>query len=543
MNINKIKIEKFKSIYDSLELDFSNIQGFWKISGQVGAGKTTIGEAIIFGLFGSINGKNNKDLISWGEKHCIIEIWCESKGKNIHIYRENNMYGQSMLNVNVDGEDIIFSNKRNAQAQLENDYFDISKTTLELLCIISFNNFKSIATLGERDARIFLDQILGFEKLTELINICKDCKKENYININQSQIEVAKLESQIDKLNQLNNIKKIDGDIKELKKNININESKILNIKSTSGVQIDNLKQSLKEYNKQLTTILTLGKQKAKEIEMIKNGICPICGSKIDSSKLKDKELERNLLLQQHKQISDNIKNINIELEKNINIMNNSIKEIENDIKSDQIDIVRLEEYEKRTQINSETILELQQEINKTSKLLDLYNKEDREWEQLLCILSNNIRSNVLSSFLPIFNQNINRYALKLQLPYYITFDTKFKCTIKVNGCKDDISISSLSTGQLKVVDMVVILGLLGTLISNSNLNLMFLDELFSNLDIELRNNVCVLLRETISKNNTIFIISHQDIPEELLDGEINIKLIPHEKFHKKSLIICKNLK
>ena len=194
MNINKIKIEKFKSIYDSLELDFSNIQGFWKISGQVGAGKTTIGEAIIFGLFGSINGKNNKDLISWGEKHCIIEIWCESKGKNIHIYRENNMYGQSMLNVNVDGEDIIFSNKRNAQAQLENDYFDISKTTLELLCIISFNNFKSIATLGERDARIFLDQILGFEKLTELINICKDCKKENYININQSQIEVAKLE-------------------------------------------------------------------------------------------------------------------------------------------------------------------------------------------------------------------------------------------------------------------------------------------------------------------------------------------------------------
>ena len=543
MNINKIKIEKFKSIYDSLELDFSNIQGFWKISGQVGAGKTTIGEAIIFGLFGSINGKNNKDLISWGEKHCIIEIWCESKGKNIHIYRENNMYGQSMLNVNVDGEDIIFSNKRNAQAQLENDYFDISKTTLELLCIISFNNFKSIATLGERDARIFLDQILGFEKLTELIDVCKDCKKENYININQSQIEVAKLESQIDKLNQLNNIKKIDGDIKELKKNININESKILNIKSTSGAQIDNLKQSLKEYNNQLTTILTLGKQKAKEIEMIKNGICPICGSKIDSSKLKDKELERNLLLQQHKQISGNIKNINIELENNINIMNNSIKEIENDIKSNQIDIVRLEEYEKRTRINSETILELQQEINKTSKLLELYNKEDREWEQLLCILSNNIRSNVLSSFLPIFNQNINRYALKLQLPYYITFDTKFKCTIKVNGCKDNISISSLSTGQLKVVDMVVILGLLGTLISNSNLNLMFLDELFSNLDIELRNNVCILLRETISKNNAIFIISHQDIPEELLDGEINIKLIPHEKFHKKSLIICKNLK
>ena len=73
MNINKIKIEKFKSIYDSLELDFSNIQGFWKISGQVGAGKTTIGEAIIFGLFGSINGKNNKDLCNLGKYLSILD--------------------------------------------------------------------------------------------------------------------------------------------------------------------------------------------------------------------------------------------------------------------------------------------------------------------------------------------------------------------------------------------------------------------------------------------------------------------------------------
>ena len=73
MYINKIKISNFKSIYDPLELDFTLNNGFWKISGAVGAGKTTIGEAIIFGLFGSINGKNNKDLISWGEKHCLIE--------------------------------------------------------------------------------------------------------------------------------------------------------------------------------------------------------------------------------------------------------------------------------------------------------------------------------------------------------------------------------------------------------------------------------------------------------------------------------------
>ena len=53
MIINKIKLYNFKSIYDPIEIDFKEIKGVWKISGPVGSGKTTIGEAIIFGLFGS----------------------------------------------------------------------------------------------------------------------------------------------------------------------------------------------------------------------------------------------------------------------------------------------------------------------------------------------------------------------------------------------------------------------------------------------------------------------------------------------------------
>ena len=58
MYIDKIRIENFKSIYDPIELDFNNIKGLWKINGDVGSGKTTISEAVIFGLFGSIKGKN-----------------------------------------------------------------------------------------------------------------------------------------------------------------------------------------------------------------------------------------------------------------------------------------------------------------------------------------------------------------------------------------------------------------------------------------------------------------------------------------------------
>ena len=87
MYIEKIKIEKFKSYYEPYELDFNQIKGLWKVSGSVGSGKTTIGEAILFGLFGSVTGKNNGDLVSWGQKVSNVELWCVSNNRNIYIKR------------------------------------------------------------------------------------------------------------------------------------------------------------------------------------------------------------------------------------------------------------------------------------------------------------------------------------------------------------------------------------------------------------------------------------------------------------------------
>ena len=99
-------------------------------------------------------------MISWNRKHGLVEVWCQSKGNNIYIKRELNSYGQSPIYVEVDGEELVFTNKRDAQAQLEQEYYDTSRVTIELLCIISFNNFKSLATLNTGDTKKFLDQVM-----------------------------------------------------------------------------------------------------------------------------------------------------------------------------------------------------------------------------------------------------------------------------------------------------------------------------------------------------------------------------------------------
>ena len=216
MKIQKIRIENFKSFYEPYELDFDKVKGLWKVSGSVGSGKTTIGEAILFGLFGTISGKNIGDLVSWGQKQSTVELWCHSNNRNIYIKR-NIFLGSSNIYVEVDGEELIFTNKRNAQQQLETDYYDVSRVTMELLCIISFNNFKSLATLNKGETKQFLDQVLGFYTLTEYSDACKRLKQENDVELNKINTKISNLTAQIQKLEELSNVEIIDGNISDVK--------------------------------------------------------------------------------------------------------------------------------------------------------------------------------------------------------------------------------------------------------------------------------------------------------------------------------------
>jgi ABC-type multidrug transport system ATPase subunit len=163
------------------------------------------------------------------------------------------------------------------------------------------------------------------------------------------------------------------------------------------------------------------------------------------------------------------------------------------------------------------------------------YTKEDNEWELLNNTLSVNVRSKILESFIPILNKNILKYTQRLQQPYLVQFDSNFKCNISIFGFDKEISISSLSTGQLKTVDMIIILGVLGTIIGSNGINIIFLDELFSNLDAKLRNEMCLMLKENCSQNDSMFIISHTELEDKYFNGEIHMKLEQKNQFEKHS--------
>lgn len=535
MQIQKIRIENFKSIYEPLEIDFNNVKGFWKISGSVGVGKTSIGEAIIYGLFGTVGGKNQTDLISWGRKHGMIEVWCNSKARNIYIKRELNSYGQSPIYVEVDGEELIFTNKRNAQTQLEQEYYDTSRVTLELLCIISFNNFKSLATLNTADTKKFLDQVLGFYTLTEYADICKQLRSDNLTRINQVTTVIDKLESQVRKLEEISNMEVITGDIVAVKQEIDNLLALKEQLEKEIKLEILVKKEEQQELNKKKISLVTLGRHKKEEIDFIEKGVCPTCGAPIDQSQLEVKKKEREVLLEQYNNISKSLDGVMIELKALDNKMTTHINEYKLKIDEAKTLLIKLEEQAKRIKINTSEIETLKQNIDGNQQLLNELQGEDAEWDQLWNILSVQIRSKILQSFIPALNKNILKYVQRLHLPYIVEFDSNFKCSISLCGIDKDIPISSLSTGQLKTVDMVIILGVLGTVIGSNGINILFLDELFSNLDAGLRNEMCCVLKEYLKPDSTIFIISHTDLENKYFDGNIYMKLEVKDQYEKHS--------
>ena len=537
MYIQKLKINNFKSFYDTHELDFSNVKGLWKVSGVVGSGKTSIGEAILFGLFGTINGKNNSDLVSWNKRSASVELWCNSIGRNLYIKRDIFASGQSTIYVEIDGEEMMFTNKRDAQQQLENEYFDVSKVTMELLCIISFNNFKSLATLNPADTKKFLDQVLGFYVLTDYTTICKELKQENESKLAEISRNISNISAQIDKLTEISNRELIDGDIKELELKISECQEQLTTHKTKHDNIINEFKKIDTNLKHELTKIKTLGAAKAKEIKFIENGICPTCGATIDQSQLEIKRQEREVLLNQYNIINDQITQNNAKQSTENIEYNELIKPINATIDDYKETVIKLKAQAKQKDVN-------QNEIDKLESTKELYTidynscmADNMSWDRLSNVLSNDVRAKILDSFIPALNKNIMEYVQKLHQPYIIKFDNNFKCSISLCGYCNPIPISSLSTGQLKTVDMIIILGILGTVIGAASTNIIFLDELFSNLDTHLRNDMCSVLNNFISENDTMFVISHQELDERYFSGTMKMSLETKNQYEKHSYI------
>lgn len=526
MRLHNIRIRDFKSLYGDNYFDFDTLDGLVKLSGAIGSGKTSLGEAIIWGLFGTIKKINNTHLIAWNTKACEIEINLESKGHNINILRNI----KENLQIHVDGKLLIASNKRDTQQILEEEYFDVPKLTVIKMCVISFNEFNSIAAMNPGETKQFLDNVFGFKTFTEyneqsVVEKKEEVRQQTELNAiyteteNQMQYLINKKSEQQKELSNSIDIDKLTED-----RAIYVDKGKALKDKFNELTAEYKQKDS-DMYNKMLE-LSTLGKVAKNNYNTFKSGKCPTCGHEVDNDKIEEYKSTMLKYAASYKEIDAARIQLKNEYQPKIDELNKEISELRTLI-SDIDTKIKIHENNKRL-INENydaLINEYKEKLVSIKSKIDKSDIEIGEWNEIGDLFAKTLRYNLLDTLIPNINSSIQYYMNKLDQNYSVEFDKEFKPHIYIDGYQKEISYNSLSTGQRKTLDMAVIFGVLQNIIANVNFNVFFLDELFSNLDSDSRNTMLDLLNSTLAKDRSIFVINHAEMNDDYFKHKIRVKL------------------
>jgi DNA repair exonuclease SbcCD ATPase subunit len=133
------------------------------------------------------------------------------------------------------------------------------------------------------------------------------------------------------------------------------------------------------------------------------------------------------------------------------------------------------------------------------------------------------IKNLALRSILPSFNNHVMIMGKEMGIPFGIRFDDKFNCTLHHIG--EEISPKTLSTGEKKKVDFVIIMALIKMIkMRFPSLNILFLDEIFSSIDADGVFHIINILHKTIQDIGlNTFVINHTVLPSEYFDKKLEI--------------------
>ena len=540
MIIHNIKITNFKSIYGSQTFNFDNLKGLIKLSGPIGSGKTTIAEAILWGLYGTVKGQNNGQLVSWNAKACEIEMNLTSKNKEVHIIR--NIY--QPLIVEINGKTLLASSKRNTQEILEDEIYDVPKLAVTKMCVISFNAFNSLAAMSPSETKIFLDDIFGFKLFSDYNNeviIERKAQQNEQLKLNSIYEETLK---QIEQLREKQAAQTIQLQESVDLSGIQSKRAKLVN----QGVTLKNKKEDIKkerdtknkEFESQIQVFVakmseaaTLGKQAKNHYNTFKSGICPTCGQKIDQAHIDEYKNKMEEYANVYRTNEAEKKKIEEIKQKSYNSYLTKMAECDAEMDSlrKQISAIdaELKSYNDSVQLIQDNYDELIKEYEEKAKTikeeLDKCDVEIGEWNEMNELFTKTLRYNLLETLIPHINKSIQFFINKMDQSYKVQYDQEFKPHIFVDGWDKEIAYNNLSTGQRKSLDLAIIFGILQNVITSIDFNVFVLDELFSNMDSDARNIMLNLLKETMSEDKTIFVMNHAEMADDFFKFKIRVKL------------------
>jgi DNA repair exonuclease SbcCD ATPase subunit len=159
---------------------------------------------------------------------------------------------------------------------------------------------------------------------------------------------------------------------------------------------------------------------------------------------------------------------------------------------------VRLDEYEAEYSENIERCAGVSKEFDNLKIVSSL-------------LRDSGIKSKVISKFVPIFNNQINKYLQLMDFFIGFTLDEEFNEVIK-SRCRDEFSYASFSEGEKQKIDLSLLFCWrdIAKMKNSASTNLLILDEVFdSSLDTAATDELMKILRGMDDRTN-LFVISHK---------------------------------
>lgn len=539
MKIHNIKVTNFRSLYGEHYFDFDRLDGLVKLSGPVGAGKTSLGEAIICVLYGKVKDHTNPNMISWGTDTYELEANLTSKGRSIRIVRNP----KKQLEVYIDGSLLAATGKNDMQSALE-EYYDVPRMVIEKMCIINFNAFSSLAALSPYETKQFLDDIFGFRTFTEY-------NDEVIIERKEEQTKLTELNAVL--TDTINQIKYLEDKKKRQKEAIansvdidglNKNRESLIEqgkeVKSKVDEANRKIEEKRKEFNDEISGVrakkaemVTLGRIEKEKYEKFKSGLCPTCGHAIDDSTIASYKANMD-------DYADKWRTLDAEERRMTTIFNDMVSEMQKEIYSYNLQITEIKKkiadidnaiyaYKNNLSVIEENYDDLIKSYmtkrDSLSASISSTESEISDWNELNELFSKTLRYKLLDTLIPHINNSIQHYMNKLEQGYRVVYDQEFKAHIYTDNIEGEISYKDLSTGQKKTLDMAIIFGVLQNIISNVEFNVYVVDELFSNMDADLRNIMLSTLKESLENDRTIFVINHAEMADDFFNHKIRVSL------------------
>ena len=512
------------------------------IVGDNGAGKSTILDALCFGLFGkpfrvisknqlinSINGSGTEVEVTFQIGTKNYKIFRSIKPNKFEIYCDDVMVNQE-------------AHARDYQKILEQQILKLNYGSFTQVVILGSASWAPFMQLKAMKRREVVEEILDI-KIFSMMNMIVKTHIKNIVDetrevshkfevtqtefdlsskyINESKSEKAKLRT--DKKRQ----------IEQNKKEIGRRENEIDELKSKKEEylgQISDANKVEQKIQKMLgirATLVEKHKSHSKSVDFFKdNETCPTCDQEIaqafkdeilstkqgELDELEDgmKQLKQEMENTQKRQeeIETNTQNIR-ELDVKISSIGYSKSELEKFNVKLETELTQLDSNEKSA---DETNLDgLQTKLDELDKQQSSLKDEQQYNEAAKAMLQDTgIKTKIIKQYLPIMNKLINAYLQSMEFYVNFNLDENFNETIK-SRYRDEFNYASFSEGEKMRIDLALLFTwrAIAKMKNSTNTNLLILDEIFdSSLDGTGTEEFLKILGTL--ENENIFVISHK---------------------------------